>query len=423
MVRRHFLLTLRSYKFNLILNFPFFLANRITLEGRRTFSKLILRVTIGALALAIMAIILAAAILNGFKGEITDKQRGFFGDIIVLNDHGGDSYTDQPLSLSAQQIQAIREKPNVVDIYPFATKAGIMNVKGEVEGVLLKGIDEQYDQDFLSKTILEGDTLDFSAENADNQLLISSLLANRLNIGVGESFIMYFIQEPVRKRRFTVRGIFSTNAEELDKIYVIGSLPLIRRLNNLESDQSGGFEVRVDDFERLFETTELVNSSLPGGLYASNVVMQMQDIFNWLNMLDMNDSIIFVLMVIVAVINMISALLISILERAPMIGILKALGMQNRNIRKIFLYNSLYLIGIGLFIGNFLALSLYLFQTHTQFFQLDPSVYYIPYVPMEIGWVTVLGLNFALLIIALVTLVIPSMLISRISPIKTIQFK
>lgn len=423
MVRRHFLLTLRSYKFNLSLNFPFFLANRITLEGRRTFSKLILRVTIGALALAIMAIILAAAILNGFKGEITDKQRGFFGDIIVLNDHAGESYTDQPLSLSAQQIQAIREKPNVIDIYPFATKAGIMNVKGEVEGVLLKGIDEQYDQDFLSKTILEGDTLDFSAENADNQLLISSLLANRLNIGVGESFIMYFIQEPVRKRRFTVRGIFSTNAEELDKIYVIGSLPLIRRLNNLASDQSGGFEVRVDDFERLFETTELVDSSLPGGLYASNVVMQMQDIFNWLNMLDMNDSIIFVLMVIVAVINMISALLISILERAPMIGILKALGMQNRNIRKIFLYNSLYLIGIGLFLGNLLALSLYLFQTHTHFFQLDPSVYYIPYVPMEIGWVTVLGLNFALLFIALVTLVIPSMLISRISPIKTIQFK
>lgn len=405
------------------MNFPFFLAKRITLEGQRTFSKLIVRVTIGALALAIMAVILAAAILNGFKGEITDKQRGFFGDIIVLGEQSGEAYSNQPLSLSSDQIQAIREKNNVVDIYPFATKAGIMNVKGEVEGVLLKGIDHSYDQDFLSKTIVEGDTLDFSAENTDNQLLISSFLANRLNIEVGESFIMYFIQDPVRKRRFTIRGIFSTNAEELDKTYVIGSLPLIRRLNNLEDHQSGGYEVRVSDFKQLFETTEQVNNELSGGLYASNVVMQMQDIFNWLNMLDMNDNVIFVLMVIVAVINMISALLISILERAPMIGILKALGMPNRNIRKVFLYNSLYLIGIGLFLGNLLALGLYIFQTQTHFFQLDPSVYYIPYVPMEIGWSTVSGLNIAMIVIAVVTLVIPSMLISRISPIKTIRFK
>lgn len=423
MVGRHFLLTLRSYKFNLSLNFPFFLAKRITLEGERTFSKLIVRVTIAALALAIAAIILAAAILNGFKGEITDKQRGFFGDIIIMADDEGEGYTNEPLSLSASQIQDIRKIPNVVDIYPFATKAGIMNVKGEVEGVLVKGIDEHYDQDFLSKTILEGDTLDFAAEDVDNQLLISSLLANRLNIEVGERFIMYFIQDPVRKRRFTIRGVFSTNAEELDKIYVIGSLPLIRRLNNLGADESGGFEIRVADFEQLFETTERVTQQLPVPLYASNVVLQMQDIFNWLNMLDMNDNIIFVLMAVVAVINMISALLISILERASMIGILKALGMPSRPIRKVFLYNSLYLIGIGLVLGNALALGLYVFQTQTHFFQLDPSVYYTPYVPMAISWTTVVGLNFALVFIALITLIIPSMLISRISPIKTIQFK
>lgn len=405
------------------MNFPFFLARRITIEGQRTFSKLIVRVTIGALALAITAIILAAAILNGFKGEITDKQRGFFGDIIIMANDAGDAYSNEPLSLSSEKIQEIRGLPNVIDIYPFATKAGIMNVKGEIEGVLLKGIDANYDQDFLEKTILEGDTLDFSAKDADNQLLVSSLLANRLQLSVGESFIMYFIQDPVRKRRFTVRGIFSTNAEELDKTYVIGSLPLIRRLGNLHPEESGGFEVRVAEFDRLFETTETVNEHLSGGLYASNVVLQMQDIFNWLNMLDMNDNIIFVLMVIVAVINMISALLISILERAPMIGMLKALGMQNRNIRKVFLYNSLYLIGIGLVVGNVLALGLYVFQTQTHFFQLDPSVYYTPYVPMSIHWTTVLGLNFSLVALALVTLVIPSMLISRISPIKTIQFK
>lgn len=405
------------------MNFPYFLAKRITLSGQRTFSKLIVRVTIGALTLAIMAIIMAVAILNGFKKEITEKQRGFFGDIILLKNDTNDSYVNSPISLSKEQIANLEKNPNVVDIYPFATKAGIMNVKGEVEGVLLKGIDNDYDQQFLSKTILEGDTINFAAEDAENQLLISSLTANRLNLKVGESFIMYFIQEPVRKRKFTVKGIFSTNSEELDKVYVIGSLSLIRRLNNLTESEVGGYEVRVKDFNQLGVTTEQMNDALDNSMYATNVVMQMPDIFNWLNMLDMNDNIIFVLMVVVAVINMISALLISILERSSMIGLLKALGMENKRIRTVFLYNSLYLIGYGLLLGNIFAILIYLFQTKTAFFKLDPSVYYVSFVPMDISWITVLWLNVALVGIALITLFIPSMLISRISPIKTIQFK
>jgi len=405
------------------LNFPYFLAKRITLSGQRTFSKLIVRVTIGALTLAIMAIIMAVAILNGFKQEITEKQRGFFGDIIILKNERSDSYVNTPISLSNEQINVLEKHPNVVNIYPFATKAGIMNVKGEVEGVLLKGIDKDYDQEFLSKTILEGETIDFNAEDAESQLLISSLTANRLHLKVGDSFIMYFIQEPVRKRKFVVKGIFTTNSEELDKIYVIGSLSLIRRLNNLGEKEVGGYEVRVKDFSQLALTTESLNEELPIELYATNVIEQMPDIFNWLNMLDMNDNIIFVLMVVVAVINMISALLISILERSSMIGILKALGMQNGKIRTIFLYNSLYLIGFGLILGNILAIIIYLFQKHTQFFKLDPSIYYVSFVPMDISWLTVVWLNLALVSIALLTLFIPSMLISRISPIKTIQFK
>lgn len=379
--------------------------------------------TIGALTLAIMAIIMAVAILNGFKKEITEKQRGFFGDIILLKNDTNDSYVNSPISLSKEQIANLENNPNIVDIYPFATKAGIMNVKLEVEGVLLKGIDQDYDQQFLSKTILEGDTINFAAEDAENQLLISSLTANRLNLKVGESFIMYFIQEPVRKRKFTVKGIFSTNSEELDKVYVIGSLSLIRRLNNLTESEVGGYEVRVKDFNQLGVTTEQMNDALDNSMYATNVVMQMPDIFNWLNMLDMNDNIIFVLMVVVAVINMISALLISILERSSMIGLLKALGMQNKRIRTVFLYNSLYLIGYGLLLGNIFAILIYFFQTKTAFFKLDPSVYYVSFVPMDISWITVLWLNVALVGIALITLFIPSMLISRISPIKTIQFK
>lgn len=404
------------------MNFPYFLAKRITFMGHRTFSKLIVRVTIGALALAISAMILSVAILNGFKREIIEKQRGFFGDIVVTKNDLSASYENTSIQLSLEDIQALKALPSVKDITPFATKAGIMNVEGEVEGVLLKGVDKSYNQQYLQKNIIKGDTLDFSSDG-NTQLLISEYLANRLQLDVGDKFIMYFVQEPIRRRPFTIRGIYTTHSEELDKTYVIGSLDLIRRLNDLGESAAGAYQIRLDAFKTLDSSTQLINDILPMELHAINIVEQMPDIFNWLNMLDVNDDIIFVLMVIVAVINMVSSLLITILERSSMIGILKALGYPNRGIRKIFFYGSIYLIGIGLLIGNLIAIIVYIFQTKTHFFQLDPYTYYIPYVPLDITWYEIVSLNIGLVIIGLLTLFIPAMLISRISPIKTIQFK
>ncbi|MBD1425453.1 ABC transporter permease [Sphingobacterium arenae] len=404
------------------MNFPYFLARRITFMGHRTFSKLIVRVTIGALALAISAIILSVAILNGFKREIIEKQRGFFGDIVVTKNDLSASYENTPIHLSAEKLKQLEALPQVVDITPFATKAGIMNVGGQVEGVLLKGVNKTYDQQYLQKNIVKGDTLNFS-EGSNTQILVSEYLANRLHLDVGDKFIMYFIQDPIRRRPFTIRGIYTTHSEELDKTYVIGSLDLIKRLNNLQENEVGAYQIRINSFDILESTTQEIDNMLPLELEATNIVQQMPDIFNWLNMLDMNDNIIFVLMVIVAVINMVSSLLISILERSSMIGILKALGYPNKGIRQVFLYGSIYLIGIGLLIGNLIALTLYFFQTQTHFFKLDPYTYYIHYVPMDIAWYEVVGLNAAIVIIGVLTLFIPAMLISRISPIKTIQFK
>lgn len=405
------------------MNFPLFIARRIIFKGQRTFSKLIVRVTIGALALAIIAILLSVAILRGFKDEITAKQRGFFSDIIITKQDLSQA-ENAPISLSAAKLDEIRNLPNVVSISPFATKVGIMNVNGEVEGVLLKGVESTYDQSFLAKTLVKGDTLDLQAEDGDSQLLISAYLAERLKLQLNDGFIMSFVQDNrTRKRKFVVRGIFRTNSEELDKNYVIGSLDLIRRLNNLGERDAGAYEIRIKDFKQLEATTEQVDDVLPLEMKSMNIVEHLADIFNWLKMLDMNDDIIFVLMVIVAVINMISSLLITILERTFLIGMLKALGMINREIRKIFLLNSLYLIGYGLLIGNSVALFIYLLQNETRFFKLDPMIYYIEYVPMSIDFVTVVILNLSIVFIALLTLFIPSMLISRISPIKTIQFK
>lgn len=417
-------ITFAKVQINFSLDFPLFLAKRIAIKGQRTFSKLIVRVTIAALALAILAIILSVAILRGFKDEVTAKQRGFFSDIIIVKQELQETAEGAALELSKEKLQQIRNIPQVLSVSPFATKVGIMNVNGEVEGVVLKGIQEDYPQKYFENILVTGDTLQFDRGDVDSQILISQFLSDRLQLQVGDSFIMNFVQENRnRKRKFTVKGIFRTNSDELDKSYVIGSLDLIRRLNNLGAEEAGAYEIRIADFEKLDEMTRMIEDELPVEMRATNVVEHLADIFSWLKMLDMNDDIIFVLMVIVAIINMISALLITILERTSMIGVLKALGMRNAEIQKVFFYNSVYLIGLGLLIGNVLTLALYWFQTSTHFFKLDPAIYYIEYVPMSIGWQDVVLLNIALAVIALLALFIPSMLVSRISPIKTIQFK
>lgn len=382
-----------------------------------------MRVTIGALSIAIIAILLSVAILRGFKEEITTKQRGFFGDIVVTKQTLAD-YELMPVFLSDSQTTQILSIPNIESINGFATKVGIINVNSEVEGVMLKGVEPNYDQRFLKSSLVDGEILDLNAENAEQQLLVSYYLANRLNLKVGDDVIMSFVQENrTRKRKFLIKGIYRTNSDDWDKNYVVGSIEIIRKMNHLLVNETGAYEIRVKDFKQLEQSTEAVNEALPVSLKATNVIEYWADVFNWLEMLDMNDDIIFVLMVIVAVINMISSLLITILERTNMIGILKALGMNNTALRKVFMMNSLYIIGYGLLIGNVVAMIAYFFQRTTHFFKLDPSIYYLEFVPMHIDFLTVLILNISVIVLVFLTTIIPSMLITRISPIKTIQFK
>ncbi|UIR57911.1 ABC transporter permease [Sphingobacterium sp. SRCM116780] len=406
------------------MNFPYFLAKRITFLGKRTFSKLIVRITVGAIALAIAAIILSVAVLRGFKSEITGKQRGFFGDVMVLRYDLNNAYENSPISLDTTQLNKLKKQSNVASIYSFATKAGIINVNDEVEGVLLKGLDSCYDQSYLKTILVAGDTINFKADQGSGeQILVSKYLANRLMLKVGDDFIMYFVQQPIRKRKFEIKGIYNSGSEELDKIYVIGSLNLIRRLNNLDSTAVGGYEVRIHDFTQLNQTTSQIEDELPVDMQAVSIRDQVPDIFQWLDLLDMNTKVIFVLVTLVAIINMVSALLITILERTSMIGILKALGFHNNGVRRVFMYNALYLIGLGVIIGNLLGLSLYFFQYHAHFFKLDEQTYYISYVAVKLLWTDVILINISLMLIGMLALFIPSLLITKISPIKAISFK
>lgn len=408
------------------MNFPYFLAKRVAFDGQRAFSGLIVRVAVGAIALGIAAMILSMAVLKGFKGEITAKQRGFFGDITLSNYDLNASYEPEPIELTSAEINNLRAVPGVVDVRHFATKAGIINVNNEVEGVLFKGIDSSYNQQFLASTLIKGGAIDFAdSAEAAGQILLSEYMANRLRLAVGDDFIIYFVQlegRP-RPRKFQIAGIFHTGVEELDNTYVIGALALVRRLNDWGGGTVGGYEVAIDDFSKLEELTETVQAQLPITVDAVSVRDQLPEIFQWLDLLDVNTVIILILMVVVAVVNMVSALLIIILERTAMIGILKALGYADGGIRKIFLYQAAYLIGLGLVLGNLLGYGLYWFQRQTHYFKLDEASYYVSYVPVDISLVEVTLLNFGIAGIALAVLLIPSYLIGRLSPIKAIQFQ
>lgn len=368
--------------------------------------------------------ILAVAIVKGFKSEIREKVRSFSGDIQVTKLDLNSSYENSPFVIEAEKLRGITSQPGIDYVQAFATKPGIINTNEEVEGVVLKGVDKSYNWDYFKKTLLEGKVIDFSdSVKSGNQILISKYTADRLNLKVGDDFLMYFIENSLRKRKFVIAGIYSLGVEEVDKTFVIGDISLIRSLNNWNSSEVGGYELRVNDFDRLENTANRIDDMIGINLRSHTVKQYYPTIFEWLSLLDVNTQVILILMMAVAVINMISALLIMILERTNMIGILKALGSTNWNVRKIFLYNATYLIGFGLVLGNILGIGLGSFQSLTHFFKLDQASYYISFVPVQLEWQDIVLLNAGTLLISVVVLLVPSLLVTRISPLKAISFK
>lgn len=406
------------------MNLALFIAKRISLKAERTFSKLIVRIAIVGIMLGLGVMILSVAIVKGFKSEIREKVRGFNGDIQFVRYDLNSSYENSPFFLHKSNLDSAQNLKGVEHVVPFATKPGIIKANGEVEGVVLKGIDKNYDWTYFKGILSAGKTIDFSdSTKAAKQIIISEVLAKRLNLKVGDDFLMYFVQETLRKRKFEIVGIYNTGVEEVDKTYVIGDISLIRKLNNWAENEVGGYEIRINDFNNLDNFTYTLSDFLPPQIKTINVKDNYPIIFDWLSLLDINAQVILVLMLIVAVINMISALLIMILERTNMVGLLKALGETNWGIRKIFLYNALYLVGVGMFLGNVFGIGLGYLQYKTHFFTLDEASYYMKFIPVQLDYVDILLINGGTLFICLLILLIPSLLVTRISPIKAIAFK
>lgn len=406
------------------MNTEYFIAGRIALKSERTFSKLIVRIAIAGVMLSLAVMMLSVAIIKGFKTEIQEKVRGYIGDVRIFKFDLNNSFELSPFVPAPETINKLKNNPQVEYFQPYATKPAIISANNEVEGINFKGIDKTFHWDYIRKHLVSGTVIDFTdSAKATRQIMISQFTASRLNLKIGDNFIMYFVQDPPRKRPFKIVGIYNIGVEEIDKNFVLGDLSLIRRLNNWKPDEIGGIEIRIKDFSRLKQTSADIYKDLEIKLKSESVQEYFPAIFTWLSLLDVNTKVLLVLMMLVGVINMITALLIMILERTNMIGLLKSLGMTDISIMKIFLYNAIYLVGLGLLLGNILGLGIGFIQQYTHVFKLDQSSYYLSYVPIEIHFADVLLLNICIVVICFLVLIVPSMLVSKISPLKAIRFK
>ncbi len=413
------------------MNTPYFIAKRLIKDrkGDTSFSRPINVIAITGIALGLAVMILAISILTGFKQEIRDKVAGFGSHIQVINFDSNISYETAPVSMSQEFIGKVEKVPGISHIQVFATKAGIIQANENIQGVVLKGVGSDYDWSFFSSSLVEGEVFVVNDSATTNSVVVSRKLCDLLELKTGDSFAMHFVQDPPRVRRFTITGIYETSLEEFDRIYVFGDIGHIRRLNGWENDQVSGFEIVIDNFRDLEYLTWVVRDAIgyqitedDERLKVSNIRLRYPQIFDWLNFQDLNVIVIIVLMLIVAGFNMVSGLLILILEKTNMIGILKAVGAGDNLISKAFLYQAAWLTGKGLFWGNLIGIGLAWLQKTTGFISLDPASYYLSTVPINLDPVHIIILNAGTMAAIILMLLIPARLIGRITPVKSIRY-
>lgn len=404
------------------MNLPYFISRRITKSGAGSFSSTINRIAVVSIGLGLTVLILAFMILYGFKKEIKDKIYSFSGHLIINKYTLSTSFEESDIRVSDTLIQELMAYPLTSKVQPYAMKAGLLKTEEEVQGVILKGVDESFDTLGFKKHLIDGRFPSLVSETYSTEVALSQKIANYLELVVGDEVLIYFVQNPPRFRRLQVVGVYETGLEEFDQKMIIGDLDLIRRINNWDEYQAGGVEVFISDTDQLERAESDLFNSLDVDLYVDKVTDRYIQIFEWLNLLNRNVVILLTIILFVSGTSIISILLILIMERTQMIGVLKSLGSPNKLIRRIFIVNGLQLITRGLFWGNVIGLSLGLMQYYFRIIPLDQANYYMDHVPIVIDIPTILGLNVLLFILIGMTLLIPVAIISRISPVKAIRF-
>ncbi len=410
-----------------------FIAKRIIFGSGKTnqLSRPIVRISVLGIALGLAAMILTIAIVTGFQNEIKNKLIGFGSHIQILNYDNNVSDEPHPISKNQPFIEKLKNNPDINHIEIYATKSGIIKTKTDNEGVLLKGIDADYDWKFINANLKSGNSFSISDTSLSRNIVISKYLADKLELKLNNKMIIYFLTKKMdstsfqyeqRVKAFYISGIYETGFEDIDKRLVLVDIKQIQKLNYWNPDQIGGFEIAIKDYKKIDAIGAKVNDLVGQGLIAQTIKEINPTIFSWLDLQDINAIIVITLMILVAGINMISALLVLILERTNMIGILKALGAKNNNIQKIFLYNAAYLIGKGLLWGNIIGIAVAIFQQYFGVFKLDQATYYVSVIPININLFYILLLNIGTLLSCLLMLIVPSFIISKITPIKAIRY-
>ena len=410
------------------MNYEYFLAKRII--GNKSYkssvSAPIIQIGIAAIAISIIVMLIAIATGIGLERKIRDKAVAFNGHISISNFDSNESEGAQvPISINQDFYPEFTTVAGVSHIQAVANKFGIIRTNTDFEGLFLKGVGSDYDWRYFKDFLVEG-RLPVYTQKYSSEVLISTYLADRLGFVVGDSFQMYFMKSDSSKApsimKYSIVGVFNSGFEELDKTYIIGDINHVQRLNRWSKDQIGNFEVFISNYNDLDRLGNEVYAQTPSTLNTLTVKQKYATIFEWIPIFTTNIYIILAIMIFVGAINMITALLVLILERTQMIGILKALGSSNVSIRKLFLYNASYLIFCGLFWGNLIGLGVLFLQKQFQFLTLDPSVYYVTVAPVYLDWTYVVLINVMTFVLCILMLLIPSFIISKISPIKAIKF-
>tara|TARA_B100001758_G_scaffold198947_1_gene177273 strand:+ start:985 stop:2208 length:1224 start_codon:yes stop_codon:yes gene_type:complete len=407
------------------MNIEYFISKRLlfTKKHNNRYTKPILSIAITAISLSFIVMLLSIMISSGFKNNIINKVIGFDSHIVISSIVDNPSFENEPIILSDSLYNSIISIEGVSDINVFATKAGIIKTKEEIEGVVFKGVSSDYDWTFLKDHIISGNTLDIKDEEKNIGVMISYEISKKLSINVDDDLIMYFIQDPPRVIKFKVKGVYNTSLSDFDNLFIIGDIKHIQRLNNWQKNQVGGISVRINDLNQIDEMSENIYYALPYNLQSISIKEKYSQLFAWLELQNINVLVILILMIIVGVINMITALLVIILEKTNLIGILKALGASSWTVRKIFLFNAMYLVFRALVIGNSIALSIAFLQYKYAFIKLDPEIYYMSFVPIDFNFLHIFLLNLLTIIICYITLILPSVIITKISPVKAIRFE
>ncbi len=415
------------------MHFPLFIAKRLYSEqgDKRKVSRPAIHIATAGVAIGLAVMIISVCVVLGFKHTIRDKVIGFGSHIQVADFLTLQQMEQYPIVIDDSMIDVLKHIPDVAHVQRFAMKEGILKTDSDFLGVAFKGVGPEFDSTFIHNNMVEGSIPPFSDSVSHNKIVVSQLMADKLHLKSGQRIFAYFFDNNgVRTRRFTIAGIYQTNLKKYDETIVFTDLYTAVKLNGWESDQASGAELSVNNFDNLDMVESRVISKVKGTVdhygetYSSATIKELNpQIFQWLDLMDLNVWIILALMLIVAGVTMISGLLIIILERTSMIGILKALGARNKTIRHTFMWFAVFIIGKGMLIGNVLSLGLLTLQQAFGIIKLDAQTYYVSTVPVEINALYIVALNVATLLISVFMLVAPSYLISHIHPAKSMRYE